>query len=116
MTLATRSEFMGNAALGTLHGGVLSSLVDVAGSMAILAQTERSLVTVDLRADFHRPAVDNEMIITGSVVKLGRQLATSDVRIFDRQRSLIASGRIVAMHTEPVSGPLKAWSSESEIR
>jgi len=102
LTLTSRPELVGNVATGAMHGGILASLVDVAGSMSIIARTGKRLVTVDLRTDFHRPALDAELFVTGAVVKLGKQLATSDVRILDTQQRLVASGRIVAMHMELV--------------
>jgi uncharacterized protein (TIGR00369 family) len=78
---------------------VLASLIDTAGSMSVIAQTGNSVVTVDLRTDYHRPAMGAMLCARGTIVKFGRQLSSVDVRILDSGKHLIASGRVVLMNT-----------------
>lgn len=51
-------RLVGNPATGTLHGGVISALLDsVCGLVAFTAQTEQKAVaTLDLRIDYMKPA------------------------------------------------------------
>jgi uncharacterized protein (TIGR00369 family) len=94
-----REDLTGNPDVGAIHGGVLASLVDLAGSMSVIAQTGNSVVTIDLRTDYHRPALGAMLCARGTIVKLGRQLSSVDVRILDSGKRLIASGRVVLMNS-----------------
>ena len=67
--------------------------------MSVIAQTANSVVTVDLRTDYHRPAMGAMLWARGTIVKFGRQLSSVDVRILDSGKRLIASGRVVLMNT-----------------
>jgi uncharacterized protein (TIGR00369 family) len=99
LEIRCREELTGNPDVGAMHGGILASLVDVTGSMSVIAQTGNSVVTVDLRTDYHRPALATLLRARGTIVKLGRQLSSVDVRIFDPGKYLFASGRVVLMNT-----------------
>src|SRR5688572_8765029 len=57
--LTPRPEFIGDPRRGSLHGGVLSALIDTAGGAAAwstLEPLEDSVSTVDLRIDYLEPA------------------------------------------------------------
>lgn len=99
LEIGCREELTGNPDLGAIHGGILASLVDVTGTMSVIAQTGNSVVTVDLRTDYHRPALGAMLWARGTIVKFGRQLSNVDVRILDSGKRLIASGRVVLMNT-----------------
>ena len=99
LEIRSREELTGNPDVGAIHGGILASLVDVTGTMSVIAQTGNSVVTVDLRTDYHRPALGAMLWARGTIVKFGRQLSSVDVRILDSGKRLIASGRVVLMNT-----------------
>jgi uncharacterized protein (TIGR00369 family) len=75
------------------HGGVLAALIDLAADWAMVKQTGRGVPTIDLRVDYHRPALRGDLIAHGKVVRAGSQFATAEARIFDLHGKLIASGR-----------------------
>src|SRR5687767_3601595 len=57
--LTPRAEFVGDPRRGSLHGGVLSALIDTAGGAAAwstLDALEDAVSTVDLRVDYLEPA------------------------------------------------------------
>jgi uncharacterized protein (TIGR00369 family) len=57
--LTPRPEFIGDPRRATLHGGVLSALIDTAGGAAAwstLEPMEDAVSTVDLRVDYLEPA------------------------------------------------------------
>jgi uncharacterized protein (TIGR00369 family) len=61
--LAPRAEFIGDPRRQTIHGGVLSALIDTAGGAAAwstLLALEDAVSTVDLRVDYLEPAVLGE--------------------------------------------------------
>ena len=74
------------------HGGVISSLIDIAGSYAVEVAVGGDAPTVDLRIDYLRPA-SGLLTATGRVVKRGRTLCVADVEIRDSEQRLIAVGR-----------------------
>ncbi len=98
--MTSRPEILGSPSTGALHGGIVASLIDTAASYAVMAQTGRSLATVDMRVDYHRPAICREYRVEGSVVKVGRAVAVSDARVFDDKGLLLASGRALLMHID----------------
>jgi uncharacterized protein (TIGR00369 family) len=102
LRLRTREDMLGRPSLGALHGGILATLVDVACSMAVIAQTGDSVYTVDMRVDYLRPATAGEYTVRGEVVRLGRTLATCDARVIAPDGKVVASGRAVLQHVKEV--------------
>lgn len=88
-----REEWVVNTERGITHGGVLAALIDLAADWAMVKQTGRGVPTIDLRVDYHRPALRGDLIAHGKVVRAGTQFATAEARIFDLHGKLIASGR-----------------------
>ena len=69
---------------GTLHGGAISSLVDIVGTMALLAKDHtRGGVSVDLNVTYLKAAKAGETVkVRGSVLRLGKSLGFTQVDIF----------------------------------
>ena len=88
-----RPEFVVNVEVGYTHGGVLAALIDLAADYAIAAKTGRPVPTVDMRVDYHRPALEGELTVRAQVVKLGGQFSTAEARVHDDAGKLLASGR-----------------------
>ncbi|CAK0824628.1 unnamed protein product [Prorocentrum cordatum] len=70
---------------GTMHGGASATLVDVLGTMALLARDpQRAGVSVEMSQTFLAPARGGETVIaSGKVVKYGRSLGFTEVKITD---------------------------------
>ncbi len=88
-----------NSALGTLHGGVLSSLSDSAVAMAlftVIGPGDKP-VTVELNINYLRPAGDSQLTATARIVSRGRTIAVGDVDITDDLDRLIAKSRATFM-------------------
>src|SRR6202050_5801059 len=88
-----REEWVVNTERGYVHGGVLAALIDLAADWAMVKQTGRGVPTIDLRVDYHRPALRGDLIAHGKVGRAGARFATAEAQIFDEQGKLIASGR-----------------------
>jgi uncharacterized protein (TIGR00369 family) len=88
-----REEWVVNKERGYTHGGVLAALIDLAADWAMVRQTGRGVPTIDLRVDYHRPAMPGDLVVRGKVIRSGGQFATAEARVFDGDRKLIASGR-----------------------
>ena len=100
VVMPIRDDLRGPA--GSLEGGVVSTLADVAGASAC-AMAVRSLVaTQHIAISFLAPGRAGPVRATGTVLRSGRQDAVAEVRIVDegKERRLMA----VALVTVRVLG------------
>lgn len=78
---------------GVVHGGALVTAMDVAACFAAIAQVGHDCSTVDLRADFLRPALDPGFEVEGTLLRAGRRLAWADATLQTLDGRLVASAR-----------------------
>jgi len=82
--------------LGTLHGGIIATMIDHAGGMAGCLCKEtgrlRKAVTLSLTSSFLSPATEGKVTATGRKRPGGRQIFVSTVEITDETGRLIAIG------------------------
>ncbi len=88
-----REEWVVNAERRYTHGGVLAALVDLAADWALVRKTGRGVPTIDLRVDYHSPAMPGDLTARGKLVKWGSQFSTAEAHVFDKDGKLLASGR-----------------------
>lgn len=98
-----RAVFAGDPALwqynpiGTVHGGVLATLLDSATGCAVHTKLPpgRAYTTTDISVRFLRPvtAETGRVTCTGEVVTMGRRTALAEARLTD------ANGRLLAHAT-----------------
>jgi uncharacterized protein (TIGR00369 family) len=82
---------------GSVHGGVLSSLVDIATILAVstLVQPHEQMAgTAELNISYLRPALGAAVYAAARVLKKGRSLAVCDVDLTDLDGRLLAKGRV----------------------
>jgi uncharacterized protein (TIGR00369 family) len=99
-----RPDLIGNPTRQILHGGVISSVLDVAAGFAIhLALVEKqraaaeevrfpNIGTVDLRVDYLRPGRGRHFIASCRVVRLGKRIAVTHMELVNDEGELIATG------------------------
>jgi len=80
--------------IGTLHGGVASTLLDSALSCAVHSTLDRGTLytTVEVKVNFIRP-IDvgtGVMRCEGKVIHVGRRIATAEARLVDAEGALYA--------------------------
>ena len=107
MEVAHREELTNNPKSGILHGGVVSSILDVVGGLSALSALvfDRELDTldavlevfvkfgtVDLRIDYLRPGLGERFTATGTVMRSGRRLAVTRMEFSNEQGTLLATG------------------------
>eukprot|EP00619_Florenciella_sp_RCC1007_P015151 CAMPEP_0205909462 /NCGR_PEP_ID=MMETSP1325-20131115/3890_1 /ASSEMBLY_ACC=CAM_ASM_000708 /TAXON_ID=236786 /ORGANISM="Florenciella sp., Strain RCC1007" /LENGTH=122 /DNA_ID=CAMNT_0053275753 /DNA_START=1 /DNA_END=369 /DNA_ORIENTATION=- len=92
-TLPVTSEV--ENAYGTLHGGAISTIVDVVGTMAIMSKDPtKPGVSVELGTSYASAAKSGTMVtIEGRLLKLGGKLAFTQVDIFREDGKIVATGR-----------------------
>ncbi|MEM7366504.1 MAG: PaaI family thioesterase [Pseudomonadota bacterium] len=81
---------------GSVHGGVLATMVDVAMIVAVfsdLSPDDEPAGTAELGITYLRQAHGDVIFAEATLVKKGRQLAFIDVDIIDEEGRLCARGR-----------------------
>ncbi|MBM7063245.1 thioesterase family protein [Pseudomonas sp. UL073] len=107
MHLPMKPELIGNFVHGILHGGVISSLLDVCGgAMALigafanhqnLPSSERlmrlsKLGTIDLRIDYLRPGRGQRFTATALPLRSGNKVAVVRMELHSDDGTLVAVG------------------------
>lgn len=102
-----REELVGNFIRGMLHGGVISSILDLTGGLVAsvellkhlegldveeLAKRMAKIGTIDLRVDYLRPGKGEFFTATGSVLRKGSKVAVVRTELINDQKVLIAAG------------------------
>lgn len=107
MKTRMRDDLVGNYAKGILHGGVISSILDVTGGitalMGYLDQLKglpreevmkkfKKLGTIDLRIDYLRPGTGTCFISTGTVLRTGKKVTVTRMELYNDSDQFIAAG------------------------
>ncbi|WP_286771966.1 PaaI family thioesterase, partial [Sphingomonas sp. 66-10] len=93
LSMPWRDEIVSNPRIPSVHGGVLASLIDLAGMYVLLTRTRAVSATASLHVDYHRPASGGPLHIHARVVKIGRTLSVADSEVRSPDDVLLASGR-----------------------
>ena len=98
--------------LGTVHGGVISTLLDTAAACAVHSTLPAGTgyTTVDLTSTFLRPvrAGDGELRAVGTVLSRGRRTALGQAQLLDERDRLVAhaTSTCLLLPTAPSAGPI----------
>ncbi|RMD92193.1 MAG: thioesterase family protein [Calditrichaeota bacterium] len=102
-----REELIGNFVQGILHGGVISTTLDMIGGLtAFLGVLQKNhpkpfeellpvltrIGTIDLRVDFLRPGKGEYFLATGKILRIGNKVAVTRMELHNDQNVLIAVG------------------------
>lgn len=102
-----RPDLVGNFVHGILHGGVIATVLDVAGgAMALLGTLERThdlaplekktqltnLGTIDLRIDYLRPGRGKRFTTRATLLRSGNKIAVVRMEMHNEADVLVAVG------------------------
>ena len=102
-----RPELVGNFTRGNLHGGVISSVLDVTGGMVAwtgimkkmegqsfdeISERFHKIGTIDIRVDYLRPGLGEYFIATGSPLRTGNKVSVTRMELHNDKGILIAVG------------------------
>ena len=102
-----RDELVGNFMRGNLHGGVISSVLDLVGGMnawlGVMKQMKDSSLdelverfikigTIDLRVDYLRPGLGKYFTSSGNIMRTGNRVSVVRMELQNDQEQLIAVG------------------------
>lgn len=92
------SEFTQGGVGGSVHGGILAALVDIAmlqAQITVLGPGDIPAGTADLSITYLRPALGANIHAEATVLRKGRQLMVTEVEILDGAGKLCAKGRTI---------------------
>lgn len=94
-----RGEFIGDRRRPSLHGGVISALIDTCGGAAVWTHFTREdrISTVDIRVDYLRPGPDHDIFAESEVQRIGNRVSVVHTRVYaaSDKETIIAEGRAV---------------------
>lgn len=79
------SDFVVDAGRGTVHGGIIATLLDTAVTFALIGSTGQDWVTVDLRVDYLRPVVAGTVTAEAEVLRAGRRIGSARAMLRDAE-------------------------------
>jgi uncharacterized protein (TIGR00369 family) len=85
--------------MGTLHGGVLCDLADLAMGAAYASTLgrEETFTTLELKINFLRPVWREKLFAAGKIVNRGRTIGMVECEITDSQGRLVAKSTSTCM-------------------
>ncbi len=107
VSFSMRSDLVGHYTRGMVHGGVISSVVDVTGGLAAFMGVQEKMIgknleakiekfghvsTIDLRVDFLRPGLGSVFTATAFPLRLGNKVAVTRIELTNERQDLIAVG------------------------
>jgi acyl-coenzyme A thioesterase PaaI-like protein len=107
VTFELRDELIGNPIFRTLHGGVISSILDLTGGHTVHLQVFKEIRdkpfdkqieriskigTIDLRIDYLRPGRGKHFTAKGSILRMGKKVAVTRMELRNEESVLIAVG------------------------
>jgi uncharacterized protein (TIGR00369 family) len=107
MSFVMKPELIGNFVHGILHGGVISSVIDMAGGVAAIASTVRKLEekgitelknvlgkasTINLHINYLNPGKGEKFIATARILRSGNKICFTQSELHNEVGLLIATG------------------------
>nr|WP_283126630.1 thioesterase family protein [Providencia stuartii] len=106
LTINNRPELIGNFTQNILHGGVIASILDVAGGMVCInrilqritplvhqdiADKMSKMGTIDLRVDYLRPGRGETFTASASLLRDGNKIAVTRCELHNERNQHIAT-------------------------
>lgn len=92
LTATWRPEWANST--GMTHGGILSSLLDLAADWALVATQGAPAPTIDFTVHYLRPAAAGEdLTVRAQLVRAGRSLTVAEAEVVDAGGKVLAVGR-----------------------
>ncbi len=97
--LALRYQDENSTAAKALHGGAISSLIDTTGAMAAWTTAEIATPkyfgsTVGINVNYLSGAIGEDIFAEGVVLKRGKEIIYTDVRVTNAESKLLAQGSV----------------------
>jgi len=99
-----RDEYMGNPVVKIMHGGVISTILDLEGAFTVLLQLASNSTlptlkekmqkggTIDLRVDYLLPGKGRHFVASGQILRMGKKVTVVRMELHNDEQHLIAVG------------------------
>jgi uncharacterized protein (TIGR00369 family) len=102
-----REELVGNVYRQSLHGGVVSAVLDLTGGLVAFLSAAKSAAgdtlqekleklanvgTIDMRVDYLRPGTGRHFVSSAYLLRSGNKVAVTRMELHDDEDTLIAVG------------------------
>ena len=67
-----------------IHGGIIASLVDIAGAYAFFYHRGSQNYTINLNTDFLLPALPKDLYAKGQIIRAGRRILVSRIDVYQK--------------------------------
>jgi len=78
--------------LNDVHGGAIAAMIDNAGWFAAAARYPTWIVSVEFNVRLHEPAGRETLTATGSIVRAGKRITSTEMVVRNASGVLVASG------------------------
>ena len=107
--LRMRYQDENSTAMKALHGGAISALIDTTGAMAAWTTAEIATPkffgsTVGINVNYLSGAIGEDIIAEGRILKRGKEIIYTDVRVTNETGKLLAQGSVTYRIVERVEG------------
>lgn len=107
INITSREELQGNYMQKILHGGVISSVIDLSGGIIAQAHAIRQMKdvsvgelilrfgkmsTLNIRVDYLRPGAGKDFRCVSKVIRAGNKVAVAQMELFNDKDELISMG------------------------
>lgn len=107
MSFKMKNELVGNFFYGMLHGGVISSVLDMAGGMVVmssiikknptctvedLSEMLSKCSTINLQISYLRPGKGDLFVTKANLIKSGNTISFARMELYNQDALLIATG------------------------
>ncbi len=109
MEVPFRPDLIGDPYRPSIHGGVVSTLIDATGGAAAFTRIETvdRISTVDMRVDYLRPGAEDRLVAEAVVQRMGNRVAAVQVVVHQGDPAEpIALGRCVYNVRRNVGEPI----------
>ncbi|WP_245454782.1 PaaI family thioesterase [Mesorhizobium sp. M3A.F.Ca.ET.080.04.2.1] len=96
---------------GSLHGGIIGTIMDISMGHLIHHIYGRSGATIEMKVQYLRPLTTGSAVCTGQFIKRGKSIAFLESRLADSSDSLVAH----ATSTWKCSAPTQTASTHSQV-
>ncbi len=94
LRLPFQESFVAGDHVDYIHGGIIATIIDVAGYYTLFQVLNLPAPTIDLRIDYLRAAKSgDELFATATIVKLGRSVSSADIVVVNQDNKKLAVGR-----------------------
>jgi len=93
LSMPFNAEIERSPGSGQYHGGVIASLIDIAGDFVLIRSLGFGVPTINFRTDYLRPAFNTTLRARAKIRRTGRTVGVVDIDVLDDEGRLVAVGR-----------------------